>query len=65
MPDSVVLQQVADLIHRLSDPMIGIPVVIAVAVSVLSRASSFGAELYTHVASFDPHPIHPGPQRFP
>ncbi|KAI5449864.1 hypothetical protein NCC49_003980 [Naganishia albida] len=31
MPDSVVLQQVADLIHRLSDPMIGIPVVIAVA----------------------------------
>lgn len=33
MSDSVLLQKVSDLVHRLSDPMVGIPFVIAVAVS--------------------------------
>jgi hypothetical protein len=32
MSDSIVVQKVSDLMNRLTDPMVGIPVVIAVAV---------------------------------
>lgn len=66
MPDSVVLQQVSDLIHRLSDPMVGIPVVIAVAVSTqVASLSPVELTCYTNIALVNPDPIHSRPQRLP